>query len=137
MNNLILIERIMGIEVTARLLYADVNDFVSPDNGRLNSILAQLPIPRRVLELGCGNRPVVAAPNAFHVAIDQDGYALQTAMQSVVQTVQTPFAGRILLVQAAIEDLPFSARFDLILTRHPDVDRHPDTLRQAPTPRSP
>ena len=102
-----------------------MDEFVSPESVRLNSILAQLPVPRRVLELGCGDCPVVAAPDAFHVAIDQNDVALQTA--------QIPAAARLFLAQADIVRLPFKARFDLILARHPDVDRHRDSWRLALT----
>ena len=88
-------------------------------SARLGSILAQLPTPRRVLELGCGHRPVLAAPNALHFAVDHDDRALRSA--------HLPVSARLLLMQADIAHLPLRARFDLILARHPDVDRHPET----------
>src|SRR5438128_731511 len=128
-NNINLNEPIMLVDVTARYLrnrknihrLIDIDDYVAPGSARLSSILAQLPTPRRVLELGCGHRSVIAAPNALHVAVDHDGRALQSA-QIPAAPVQPAVA--LHLLQADIEHLPFRARFDLILARHPDVDRH-------------
>ena len=119
-NNINLNEPIMLVDVTARYLrnrknihrLIDIDDYVAPGSARLSSILAQLPTPRRVLELGCGHRSVIAAPNALHVAVDHDGRALQSA-QIPAAPVQPAVA--LHLLQADIEHLPFRARFDLIL----------------------
>lgn len=92
---------------------------------RLNSILAQLPRPRRVLELGCGSDPITVGPDATHLGIDLDG--------EVLRANQSPGTGNVLLVQADIACLPLFARFDLILARHPDVDRHPESWHVALT----
>src|SRR5258708_12729637 len=131
-NKFNLNDSIMVIDATAHFCLrngkdiqplTDVDDFVSPGSARLSSILAQLPTPRRVLELGCGHRPVLAAPNPLHVAVDHDDRALHTA-QIPVTPVQPEVA--LHLLQADIEHLPFLAPFDLILARHPDVHRSPD-----------
>src|SRR5258708_17080792 len=138
-NKFNLNDSIMVIDATAHFCLrngkdiqplTDVDDFVSPGSARLSSILAQLPTLRRVLELGCGHRPVIAARNALHVAVDHDGRALQTA-QIPVASVQPEVA--LHLLQADVEHLPFRARFDLILARHPDVDRSRDSWYHALT----
>jgi SAM-dependent methyltransferase len=90
------------------------------DTARLVSILRQLPRPRRALEVGCGACPglaVIAASGLMAVALDLDLAALRRAWR------QHP---GLRLVQADSARLPFRRRFDLfdlIMVRHPDLDR--------------
>jgi SAM-dependent methyltransferase len=97
---------------------------MADDTARLASILRQLPRPRRVLEVGCGACPglaVVAAPGTkpgmLALALDCDLAALRRARRHY-PTLN--------LVQADSARLPFRQRFglfDLIVARHPDLDR--------------
>ncbi len=87
-------------------------------SARILSIIEQLsgllPAPCRVLELGCGDCPVIHEKFIpVHVELDLD--SLHLARQSF------PSAA---LIQADIRCLPFSVRFGLVVARHPDVDRH-------------
>jgi hypothetical protein len=104
------------------------------DSARLRSILRQVPQPQQVLELGCGDCcevPLVSIPGAFYIGLDLDHGALRRAGRTLqanlypsgnhnVAISQCKFH----LIQADIVYLPFRTQFDLILVRHPDVDRH-------------
>jgi SAM-dependent methyltransferase len=106
------------------------------DTARLASILRQLPRPRRVLEVGCGACPGLVrvasgtTPGLMAVALDADLAALRQARR------QYPGLG---LVQADSTRLPLRRQFDLfdlIVARHPDLDRSRDgwqrTLQDMP-----
>ena len=93
---------------------------MNSDTARLVSVLRQLPAPRRVLDLGCGDcRDVVAyyesgwLADTHVVGIDLDFRGL------------AKIGGRTIhLAQADFRQLPLSASFDLILIRHPDIARN-------------
>jgi hypothetical protein len=97
------------------------------DVTRLHSALAQLPCPRIALELGCGADSAVASYFAIHcpttrlIALDHNFAALRQFHRS---TASLP-------VQADIKSLPFHIHFDLIIARHPDIDRHRSDWQQA------
>jgi hypothetical protein len=79
--------------------------------------------PNGILELGCG---------AFREA------PLYSVVFGTVQIIgidrYLPYAiPDALCIQADAAQLPFSRRFDLIVIRHPDVDRHPDAWFAAIT----
>jgi len=85
---------------------------------RLNSILGQLPLPKTVLELGCGDHAApllyyAARPSIMLVGVDHDPTTLYASHDP-----------QIYLVRADIAHLPFNMRFDLVVARHPDIDRH-------------
>ncbi|MEP7286582.1 MAG: class I SAM-dependent methyltransferase [Chloroflexota bacterium] len=96
-------------------------------------MLAQCPCPRLALELGCGDRVETASylarvcPSARLVSLDIDLSALRTASRTSSQP-----SGSI-LVQGDITRLPLRTHFDLIIVRHPDLDRHPADWEQALT----
>lgn len=79
--------------------------------------MQQLPRPRSILELGCGagDHFPLYPPDALIVALDLDPVALWWAAQQV---------SFVHIVQAHITRLPLRARFNWIVVRHPDVDRH-------------
>ncbi len=88
---------------------------------RLISVLRQLPPPRRVLDLGCGDCRDAAAyyesgwsPDTLLVGLDLDFHTLRQTNKRAIHPVQ-----------ADLMHLPLRARFDLILVRHPDVARQP------------
>jgi hypothetical protein len=54
------------------------------------------------------------------LGVDHDAMALLTIHNSFIH-----------LIQADISRLPFDAPFDLIVARHPDVDRHTTAWQQA------
>ncbi len=89
---------------------------------RLQSLLAILPRPRHVLELGCGDCPVPFEPDVITINLDIDGQALRRARRQSAASY---------LIQADIRQLPLMTQFDLILARHPDLDRHPGEWRLA------
>ncbi len=101
---------------------------MADDTARLASILRQLPRPQRVLEVGCGACPglaAVAAPGIVAVALDFDLAALRQTRH------QYPGLN---LVQADSARLPFRQRFglfDLIMARHPDLDRSRTTWQHT------
>lgn len=91
-------------------------------NYRLASLLRQLPTPRLIYDLGCGGLDdafIYRAlwPAAQIVGLDRDRDALRRAQR---RDPSLP------LVEAELTALPLLPRADLILIRHPDVDRHPD-----------
>jgi ubiquinone/menaquinone biosynthesis C-methylase UbiE len=91
---------------------------LADDTARLASILRQFPRSLRALEVGCGSCPglaLCAAPGAVAVGLDLDLAALRQARRQ--------YPG-VWLVQADSARLPFRDQFDLILVRHPDLDRH-------------
>ena len=85
-----------------------------------------------MLELGCGNSPDAlqfyvtnAAVGAryivpFLIGIDHDFAALRHAERSSIH-----------LLQADIAYLPFHMQFDLVIVRHPDIDRHASVWQKA------
>jgi SAM-dependent methyltransferase len=91
----------------------------APETARLASILRQLPPPRSVLELGCGNSPdglyFYGAGDSVPllVGLDKDSSALRAANGSSLY-----------LLQADITRLPFRLQFDRVIVRHPDIDHH-------------
>ena len=86
-------------------------------NVRIESILAELPCPQLVLELGCGSDDAAAqyfsraCPRTRWIGIDRD----VTRLASLPHWV----------VQADIRRLPLWAQADLVVIRHPDIDRRP------------
>jgi hypothetical protein len=117
---------------------------VIPDPARLYSALSQLPCPSLALELACGDDPAVAhyftayCASTRFFAVDHDYLALkrlglQAALLSPALSptqakgkgaIQNNWIQRAILLLASITALPFAARFDLIIARHPDIDRH-------------
>lgn len=96
-------------------------------NHRLLSLLRQLPSPRLVYDLGCGEcddaltyREVWGAVPIL--GLDYDHVLLRHARR------RDP---ALLLVEADLNALPVLPRADLLLIRHPDVHRHPDTWRRV------
>jgi SAM-dependent methyltransferase len=84
-----------------------------------------MPPSRRVLELGCGDcRELAAYSMAFNavsvVNVDLDLPVLRNVRLSLPNAT---------LIQANITQLPFHARFDLIVARHPNVDQRPRDWR--------
>lgn len=103
---------------------------------RLESILHQLPQSTAtcVLSVGCGTFPSALTlrrtrPGWTLYGIDMDRAALCQALEN---------DPRLCLVQADIRDLPDVLRrsFGLIMVRHPDLFRHPQTW-EAVIPRLP
>ena len=83
-----------------------------------------------MLELGCGNSPDAlgfylnsynqAALLPLLVGVDHDPKTLTT--------YRTP---SFYLLQADIAYLPLHTQFDLVISRHPDIDRHPKAWQEA------
>ena len=99
------------------------------DTTRLASILAQLDGPRKVLELGCGAfagalKIYSRGSEMFLLGMDRDPQRLSQAHP------QVPDAW---FLQADITSLPLSLtyRFDLVVVRHPDIDRDPGEWRSS------
>jgi SAM-dependent methyltransferase len=104
---------------------------------RLRSVIDRLPIarlPPRLLNVGCGAFPSAgvlraALPGWTMTGVDLDRQALRTAAIRRTAARQRSDAdqppGRLHLVQADAAALPLqrSARFGLVLVRHPDVFR--------------
>ncbi|HVO42688.1 MAG TPA: hypothetical protein VMT34_08700 [Aggregatilineales bacterium] len=90
-------------------------------SARLASLFDQLPPPRTILEIGPGCWPAtpVHFPTTPIAAVDWDGEALQAARRRISHPCFYP-------VQADAADLPLRRIFDLVVVRHPDLDRHPD-----------
>jgi hypothetical protein len=91
------------------------------DTTRLVSILALLPVPRFALEIGCGVYPAsqcCATIGSRWIALDPYLPSLHEARQRGPQ---------VWLIQADGCALPLNASFDLILIRHPDLDRASDS----------
>jgi hypothetical protein len=88
---------------------------------RLRTLFDQLPTPNLILEIGSGRDPgsLFYYPDVPTCAVDLDAVALQSARKTNPHSCFFPIAG-----DAA--RLPLRADFDLILVRHPDVDKWPD-----------
>lgn len=93
----------------------------SDENARLLSLLRQLMLPEHslILDAGCAEGrdfPIYGAVygTARIVALDWDAAPLCTALRNERQ---------VYLVQADMNYLPFQGGFDLVLARHPDLDR--------------
>ncbi|MCC7451472.1 MAG: class I SAM-dependent methyltransferase [Anaerolineae bacterium] len=76
-----------------------------------------MPRPHSILELGCGagDHFPIYPQDALIIALDLDPVALWWAVQE---------SSCVHILQAHITRLPLCARFDWIVARHPDVDRH-------------
>jgi SAM-dependent methyltransferase len=99
-----------------------LNTSIGSETQRLISIfrhlLRRFPAPRSILDIGCGDcRDVPAYRDVLSdvpiVGIDQDRSALHLAHRH-----------NVLAVEANIATLPLQSTFDLVLMRHPDLDRH-------------
>jgi hypothetical protein len=94
----------------------------SGDSARLSSALNQLPQSARVLEIGCGDCngvPLASIAGALYIGVDIDLAALHRAIHCQPAINQTALH----FIQADIAHLPLRAQFDLILVRHPDIDK--------------
>jgi SAM-dependent methyltransferase len=95
-------------------------------NTRFISVLAQLPRPQHVLELGCGDDPEAALYFANSgitmLGVDRNS--------EVLCSIRAYYPR---LVQADITRLPLHAHFDLIIARHPDIDRRRSDWQSALT----
>jgi len=101
-----------------------LNGQVGKREARLASLFSQLPPPRYILEIGSGRTP--GTPFYFTdtpiVAVDSDAEALRAAHRA---TQHPCFYS----VQADAANLPLPIplkQFDLIVVRHPDLDKTPD-----------
>jgi 16S rRNA G1207 methylase RsmC len=98
------------------------------DAKRLRSILTQLPLPQHILELGCGAFSEASVyrqmfPEAMIVGVDNNESVLEQARHT----------NRALNIAFALADgtaMPFAKVFDLILIRHPNIDRHRQSWKQ-------
>jgi hypothetical protein len=95
---------------------------LNDDESRLVSLLRQLILPDRplILDAGCADGhdfPIYckAYNSARIVGVDWDAATLHRAPHN---------ARQVCLVQADINCLPCGGGFDLVLARHPDLDRH-------------
>jgi SAM-dependent methyltransferase len=81
-----------------------------------------------VLEIGCGDCdgvPLASIAGALYVGVDIDLAALHMAiLRRAIHCQSTINQTALHFIQADIAHLPLRAHFDLILVRHPDVDRH-------------
>ena len=96
-------------------------------NQRLLSLLRQLPSPRLVYDLGCGGCDDVATYRAAWGNIPILGLDYDRAALCYAHDLDPS----LLLVEADLNALPLLPRADLILIRHPDVHRYPDTWKQV------
>lgn len=97
-------------------------NFPGGQQERLASLLRLLVLPGQpwILDAGCGAGADwavyrAAYPAARIVGLDRDGGALRRAGREADR------------VQADLKALPFGAGFDLVLARHPDLDRRRDS----------
>jgi trans-aconitate methyltransferase len=90
-------------------------------------MLRQLPSPRLVYDLGCGSCDDVSTYRAVWGDIPILGLDYDRASLRYARTLDPT----LLLLEAGLNALPLLPRADLILIRHPDVHRFPDTWRQV------
>src|SRR5260221_6972401 len=110
---------------------------------RLVSLLRHFPFPRRALDLGCGSDSDLATclislgserQLAHFVTVHIVSLDLQfPALRSIQRKANIHELVLISSVQANLDHLPFSRHvaFDLILIRHPDIDRMRTSWKRA------
>lgn len=106
-----------------------------PDLARLRAALSALIAEptevRRILSVGCGDFPSAGVlrelfPSALLIGLERESTVMSNRAgvdRVIAEAARPPFKSR--------PGLQSSADFDLILVRHPDVDRHPGGWGQA------
>lgn len=106
-------------------------------SARLFSLLQQIPVPRRALDLGCGDDH---EPGEYLASLCARSANTHSAESQLIGLDQDLSRLRSLhrrkggwLVQADLTRLPFGTQltFDLILIRHPDIDNSREGWKQA------
>lgn len=80
-----------------------------------------------MLELGCGN----SADALRFYAIARDAVPLLVGVDHDFAVLRNADRSAIHLLQADIAHLPFCTQFDLVIARHPDIDRHASAWQKA------